>query len=435
MIRLFFQLYLLIVTTLIGVGWGLEKLWQLYGDNKSAEETSLNNTLLVLEHRLVNLSPERWSGYVEELSHTTPLEILVFEFKELSGDSVTDKLREGEIAHMQGEHNQWIVLKKVGATEKVIGLKQYQPTDVSTLEWILRLVFYAAIALVIMIWVWPLSRDLKVLEEATRRFGDHNWQFDLGIKPGAQIYPLASAFQKMAQRIEGLINSHKDMSNAVSHEIKTPLARMKFELAMAENANSLERLQGNMANIKEDIAEMDALASATLDYAVLERADFALNLTPHNFTEVIRSIIDHMDYTGRQQNRPELQFALCAPDDVDNVVCDGHLMERVVKNLLYNAAKYAKKQIRVTFAVNGDIYRLSVEDDGPGVPQQDWERIFNSFVRVEQSKQAHDGFGLGLAIVKRIVEWHGGKVSASGSTLGGARFIVSWPRNNRASVI
>ncbi len=112
MIRLFFQLYLLIVTTLIGVGWGLEKLWQLYGDNKSAEETSLNNTLLVLEHRLVNLSPERWSGYVEELSHATPLEILVFEFKELSGDSVTDKLREGEIAHMQGEHNQWIVLKK-----------------------------------------------------------------------------------------------------------------------------------------------------------------------------------------------------------------------------------------------------------------------------------------------------------------------------------
>ena len=93
-----------------------------------------------------------------------------------------------------------------------------------------------------MIWIWPLTRDLRTLEKAAAQYGNRNWQFAAPIKQHSQIYPLAQTFRKMAARIDGLIASHQDMSNAVSHEIKTPLSRMQFEIELAHNATSVEEI-------------------------------------------------------------------------------------------------------------------------------------------------------------------------------------------------
>jgi signal transduction histidine kinase len=102
-------------------------------------------------------------------------------------------------------------------------------------------------------------------------------------------------------------------------------------------------------------------------------------------------------------------------------------METVLRNLLYNATRYARRQIRVTFFIRPDgVYDLRVEDDGPGIPEADRERIFDSFVQLESPGGQKKGYGLGLAIVKRIVEWHGGKVSVTRSMLGGAGLVVTW---------
>jgi len=113
--------------------------------------------------------------------------------------------------------------------------------------------------------------------------------------------------------------------------------------------------------------------------------------------------------------------------DAKIVVCDVHLMETVLRNLLYNAIRHANRHIRVTFAVVAQQrYRLCVEDDGPGIAEADRERVFGSFVQLGRPTGQKSGFGLGLAIVKRIVEWHGGSAHVEPSALGGARFVVDW---------
>jgi len=102
-------------------------------------------------------------------------------------------------------------------------------------------------------------------------------------------------------------------------------------------------------------------------------------------------------------------------------------METVLKNLLYNASRYARRSIDVTFTCDAGLNRLLVDDDGPGIPEADRQRVFDSFVQLDRTAGRKTGFGLGLAIVKRAIEWHGGQVSVTESPLGGARFCVVWP--------
>jgi signal transduction histidine kinase len=114
------------------------------------------------------------------------------------------------------------------------------------------------------------------------------------------------------------------------------------------------------------------------------------------------------------------------------VVCDAHLFEAVLKNLLYNAARFARHEVRVRFEIDAGRNRLVVDDDGPGIPEGDRARVFESFVQL-QTGMKKQGFGLGLAIVRRAIEWHGGEVAASASPLGGARFTATWPSAARAT--
>jgi signal transduction histidine kinase len=98
---------------------------------------------------------------------------------------------------------------------------------------------------------------------------------------------------------------------------------------------------------------------------------------------------------------------------------------------LYNAARFARHEVRVRFEIDAGRNRLVVDDDGPGIPEQDRGRVFESFVQLEQTGAKKQGFGLGLAIVRRAIEWHGGDVAASASPLGGARFTATWPSSAR----
>jgi signal transduction histidine kinase len=109
-------------------------------------------------------------------------------------------------------------------------------------------------------------------------------------------------------------------------------------------------------------------------------------------------------------------------------------METVVRNLLYNAVRYARQEVHVMFSVLRDgTYRLSVEDDGPGIPEADRDRVFDSFVQLDEPGRRKSGYGLGLAIVKRIVDWHGGKVTVYTCGLGGAGFAVTWATITRTA--
>jgi two-component system, OmpR family, sensor kinase len=429
MARHFLQLYVLIVATLAAVSWSQERLWDLYERRNMASTVGENAPqtalLSVVESQLRKLPREQRPQFVADIANRTHVDLELLDLEEIAGSDALERLRQGEVVWMSGAGGEAWLMKGLRDDDRAL-LFRYTPTDAQRglLEWILSLSFFAAIALVLMIWLWPLTRDLQRLERSTLSFGNANWTFDAPITSRSQVYSLAQAFRRMAQRIESLISSHKDMSNAVAHEIKTPLARMRFEIEMARAAATPALLTEHLNNINTDIVELNSFVTAALDYAILERAEVTLNIAEHDFTLILPAVTESV-----RRGAPSQLRILCEVDsNATRVSCDAHLIETVLKNLVYNATRYARKQIRVAFRMLPQgIYSLRVDDDGPGIAEADRQRVFGSFVQLGEPSGGKVGYGLGLAIVKRIVDWHGGDVAVSSSDLGGAGFHVQWP--------
>ena len=424
MVRHFLGLYLLIVFTLAVVSWGQDRLLQAYSSTDVADDRPVQIAMSLLADRLHGEPEKKWRDVVASVATRTGINMELFANGDIAGDATLATLKRGNIAHMVADSGDSWALRRLD-DHYILAVKSVDPAAPrrGVLEWSLTMLFYAIIALALMIWIWPLTRDLRVLEKAAAQFGNRNWAFNARINPHSQIYPLAQTFRRMAARIDGLIASHKDMSNAVSHEIRTPLSRMQFEIELAQQAATVEEMQRSLSHVKTDIAAINDLVAATLSYAILERADVSLNINSHNFTTLIPAISESV----ARDTRPDLHIGADVQSDATAVRCDVHLMETVLKNLLYNATRYAKHSIRVTFAAYDGVNRLFIDDDGPGIPEADRQRVFESFVQLERVAGRKTGFGLGLAIVKRAAEWHGGEVSVTESPLGGARFSVTWP--------
>src|SRR5262245_51665135 len=242
MARHFLQLYLLIVIALAGVSVAEEYLWRGYG-RLSAEETATENraeaaVLRVIEQQIVATPPAERADAVAAIAAKSGVDLDLFEDADLTAGDTLERLRRGELAFMRdGTGTSWM-LKRLADGNGVIAVRYAPPQQHrGALEWLLAFLFYGAIALVLMIWLWPLTRDLRALERATASFGDRNWSFDAKIPARSQVHPLAAAFRRMAARIDTLIGSHQDMSNAIAHEIRTPLARMRFEIEMTRTAS------------------------------------------------------------------------------------------------------------------------------------------------------------------------------------------------------
>jgi two-component system, OmpR family, sensor kinase len=423
MARHFLGLYLLIVFTLAVVSWGQDRLLQAYSSADAADDRPVAIAMATLADRLHGVPPDKWRDVVTGVAARTGVDMELFATSDIAGDETLKKLKHGDIAYMEAAEGDSWALRRLDA-DHVLAIKSNGPVGRrGLLEWSLTMLFYATIALVIMMWIWPLTRDLRVLEKAAAQFGNRNWSFNAVIKPHSQIYPLAQTFRRMAARIDGLIASHKDMSNAVSHEIRTPLSRMQFEIELAQQATTVEDVRHSLTHVKTDIAAINDLVAATLSYAILERADVALNIDSHNFTTLIPAIAEAVAHDAR----PDIRIDADVQGDATAVRCDVHLIETVLRNFLYNATRYAKHSIGVAFISKDGMNRLLVDDDGPGIPEADRHRVFESFVQLERTAGRRTGFGLGLAIVKRAIEWHGGEVSVSTSPLGGARFCAAWP--------
>jgi two-component system, OmpR family, sensor kinase len=424
MTRHFLGLYVLIVVTLAVVSWGQDRILAFYGSPGAPADESVRVAATTLAARLHAVPQAQWRSIVSDLSRQSGVDMELFTTADIAGPDTLQKLAHGDTVYMQGSKGRVWSMRRVDGANIVAIESGVLSTHRSALDWLVTLLFYAAIALVLMLWIWPLARDLRDLERAAARFGDRNWSFEARIKPHSQIYPLAQTFRRMAERIDRLIGSHKDMSNAVSHEIKTPLARMQFEIDLAQQARSPAEVARPLRNIKADIEAIDDLVRATLEYAILDRADVTLNIGPHDFTILVPAIADYV----RRDTRPEVLIRTQVQEDAHQVLCDVHLMDSVLKNLLYNAVRYAKREVAVTFRRGASGYELLVEDDGPGIPESERERVFDSFVQLERdTTRKKKNYGLGLAIVKRAVEWHHGGVSIASSMLGGARVCITWP--------
>ncbi len=233
---------------------------------------------------------------------------------------------------------------------------------------------------------------------------------------------LARRFNVMADRNQALINSQRDLRQAVAHELRTPTARVRFGLEMLRQAGDAEAREERVNSIDEDLTEIDGLVEELLVYNRVE-ADGTLDREKVDACRVLRDVSDYL-----RPLRPDLEVEI---DDPSGCVVIAHppSFTRAMRNLMSNAFKYAAGRVRVGCRSTARGAEIAVADDGPGIPAGDRARVLEPFARSDASRdRASGGVGLGLAIVDRIVAAHGGTLRIEEADIGGACVVTEWRR-------
>jgi len=313
-------------------------------------------------------------------------------------------------------------LHDAGSISAVIRLGPIDEPQQSLLLRLLPPLFYVSIFVLVGLWIRPLLKDLNVISSASQRFAADYREPIATANQTTELKPLARNLDEMSGRLSGVLKSQKELIAALSHEMRTPLARLRFALAVAGDRADPE-LREKLDAMNTDVHEIDALIASMLSYARLDHPDIRMHwqnvpATPWLDKIAEKSASDRIDIETVNQGTSE---TLCM---------DPKLMELALSNLLVNAMKYARQSVRCTLDQTDEAYTLAVEDDGPGIPEDSRDAVFRAFTRLDDSRSRDTGgSGLGLAIVARVAALHGGRAAVDASpTLGGARFSIHWPK-------
>lgn len=272
-----------------------------------------------------------------------------------------------------------------------------------------------------------LTRRLEILQKGVERWGAGDLSARLPVAGEDEVAFLAERFNAAAERVQSLLQAHKRLLANASHELRSPLARIRMGLALVgdDPAHRAQR-----AEIARSIDELDQLIDEILLASRLDLRDAA---DPAAFGA--QEDVDLLGLAAEECARTGADLAVEA--DVGEVVVHGHakLLRRVVRNLLENARRYGRAAGQDGAQVCLSLQRLAqparialvVDDHGPGVPAELRERIFEPFYRLPGASERDGGVGLGLSLVRTIVERHGGTVRCEERPGGGARFVVTLP--------
>ena len=299
------------------------------------------------------------------------------------------------------------------------------PLDMNLLYWGINVLIVAALLGCLLLWLRPHWRDLERLKATAQRFGKGHLSERTQLPARSNIGSLAHVFDTMAGDIEKLLNQQRDLLNAVSHELRTPLTRLDFGLALALSEElpeaSRERLQGLVAHIRE----LDELVLELLSYSRLQNPVCLPEQVPVALDEFIDSILGSVD---DELASPDIVIDVLLHGALERFTLDPRLTARALQNLLRNATRYCDKRIQVGVQVGDEGCEIWVDDDGIGIPDDQRERVFEPFYRLDRSRdRSTGGFGLGLAISRRALEAQGGSLTVLTSPLGGARFRLWLP--------
>ncbi|BCG26120.1 ATP-binding protein [Pseudomonas tohonis] len=285
------------------------------------------------------------------------------------------------------------------------------------------------IGLTIYLLVRQLERRLLGLEAAATRIAHGKLDARVPARGADSVGRLAAAFNGMAEQLQQLLSVQRELVRAVSHELRTPVARLRFGLEMIADAETESARRKYMEGMDGDIQELDKLVDEMLTYARLEQGTPALNFQRVDLDALFDQVIAELAPL-RVAVRVERGQCLTASGEGAWVEAEPRYLHRALQNLVSNAMRHAEARVRLSYQIGHKRCRIDVEDDGPGVPESHWERIFTPFLRLDDSRtRASGGHGLGLSIVRRIIYWHAGRAQIGRSdTLGGARFSLVWPR-------
>ncbi|MGH8864468.1 MAG: ATP-binding protein, partial [Burkholderiales bacterium] len=286
---------------------------------------------------------------------------------------------------------------------------------------LLPAMFYLSILVIVALWLRPLLKDLRLLTDASQRFAADYREPLMTASRTTQLTNLATNLDMMSRQLSYLIQNQKELTAALSHEMRTPLARIRFALAVIANQTDTS-VQSRLQGMNADVQQIDDLIAKMLDYARLDHPDLRMEWQHTPLDEWLRHAIGSCGSSERL-------IEVIRHDGVTSAWMEPRLMELALSNLVVNACRHARQHVAVTISVAAGCNRVAVEDDGEGIPEADRDAIFKAFARLDTSRNRDTGgYGLGLAIVARVAALHRGSVSvATSEKLGGAKFTLEWP--------
>lgn len=252
-------------------------------------------------------------------------------------------------------------------------------------------------------------RSVRRLAATANSFGKGREVPRLKVEGAREVRQASLAFNQMRARITRQIEQRTEMLAGVSHDLRTPLTRMKLQLAMLDDNE-------DVAALRDDIAEMERMLN---DYLAFARGEGTESIEPTDLHGLLHDLIGRF----RRQNHPvdlHLECEIVLP-------LRRNAMERCLQNLIGNAVRYSS-HVAVRAGLRAETVVILIDDDGPGIPEEKREAVFKAFARLEGSRNPKTGgTGLGLTIARDIARGHGGDVLLEDSPLGGLRVRVELP--------
>lgn len=404
-------------------------LWATLTEQGEGQQirTQLQGTHHLLHARYADTPQTGWPQLTRQLQVQFAYPLQVMPLSEaphvLDADSLRHLDRGGLVLSPDGRFSyqrlpgstQVLVLGDFSEPEQV-DLAWYDSEQLDTL--VMVGIFIIAIALPLYFLVYRLWRDVYALGNMALAIQ----QGDLAIAAPAVsthlVRPLRQSLSSMATQLQDVMEGQRILSQAVAHETRTPLARMRFALAMLqlddEDAEGRDLLDG----LKTDVTRLEQLASAGVTYAQFGRSP---RITTQRLDSVQLFEALGQRFATRGSSGPRLSFQ---PPHQRTLVGNRDALLLAVGNLIGNARRHANSQVVVSLHLAEQRLVIAVDDDGAGIAPADRERIFQPYVQLQRHP---DGFGLGLALVHIIATKHGGSADVCESVFGGARFRLLLP--------
>ncbi|WP_086931105.1 ATP-binding protein [Agarilytica rhodophyticola] len=423
--KLIISLICAVVLTIVGLGWAIGHYYNYLLERETGHQSnelmiyeSLGRSLAATLNRQqdVAMFARYWP-----LNSSVSLAILEREDMPLPSELIGSFL-DGEPVMLETDNEvslHFYLPAQNQVMAFILPLSEAEDVEIS-LSLTLTLLFYAGVIFVVLMWLYPLIRRLNVLQKTALSFGAGELQARVKRSPMSYISEIEIEFNRMADRIQTLLSDNKLLSRAVSHDLKTPLARLRFGIETLAESETNEQRERYHARLENDLTAMELLIDTLLQYARLDESNINFNMEKINFAELIQYSADQMCDV-----RSFVSFNIKGECVIDG---DQKYLQMLVCNLVQNAINYADTKVHLSLNDMDDKLLFTVEDDGKGIDEDQRINVLKPFVRGSNSDQ-NKGHGMGLAIVSRIADWHNASVVIDDSPrYGGARISVCFSK-------
>lgn len=426
MSRLFFGLLLTGFFALFILGYVLDQLAGSTDYELHPLDPLSKQLLEMLLNQATQLPPQQLADQLmlQGKQAGLTLEIMELQSVALPAETIT-QLTAGEMVILANAEQHLGLVLLPAYPELLVKLVLPEQQELHPLSLWLTLGLYLGLACCLLLWQWPLLQRLRLLNQHARRFGAGDYNCRIAASRFSYIPELEHSFNTMAEQISQLLAENKLLANSLSHDLRTPIACLRFGLEALAETTQPDKVPQLVVRMERELDRMERMVNAFLDFATLSRREQHVKMQVVDlanwlklYAENIHPLVTHKGLTL------ELQIAPVPA----RVQIDSHWLERALDNIINNGCRYAKSRLRLSLLCSGKQHQIWICDDGDGIASSDFQRVLQPFFRIAQANESEGHFGLGLAISQQILSWHQGRLAVNRDPeLGGAALILSIP--------